>query len=106
VDAQLKPDFLHIYTRRTMYLDEDSWQALISDRYDGRGVLWRTGMSMPQQEPDVPVMLADGYVLMDLYQHRYVIQGMHNEERPPKYADVGLTARDYTPEALRKFGRR
>jgi hypothetical protein len=106
VDATLKPDFLHIYSRRTYYLDEDSWQALISDRYDGRGLLWRTGMAMAVQVPDIPGTLADGYVLMDLYQHRYIVQGMHNEERPPKYGNVGLTARDYTPEALRRFGRR
>lgn len=106
VDATLKPDFLHIYSRRTVYLDEDSWQILISDRYDGRNVLWRTGMAMGVQVPDIPAFLADGYVLMDLYQHRYLIQGMHNEERPPRYDSVGLTAKDYTPEALRRFGRR
>lgn len=106
VDATLKPDFLHIYSRRTYYLDEDSWQALISDRYDGRGQLWRTGMSMGVQEPDVPVFLADGYVLIDLYQHRYIIQGMHNQEKPPRYADNPLSPRDYTAESLRRFGRR
>jgi hypothetical protein len=106
VDATLKPEFMHVYSRRTYYIDEDSWQALISDRYDGRGLLWRTGMAMAVQAPDIPGTLADGYILMDLYQHRYVIQGMHNEERPPKYGNVGLSARDYTPEALRRFGRR
>ena len=106
VDATLKPDFLHIYSRRTLYLDEDSWQALISDRYDGRGTLWRTGMAMAVQIPDVPVMLADGYVLMDLYQHRYIVQGMHNEEKPPRYGDTSIGPKDYTAEALRRFGRR
>lgn len=79
---------------------------MISDRYDGRGQLWRTGMALAVQFPDVPVLGADGYVLMDLYQHRYIIQGMHNEERPPKYVDSGLTTRDYTADALRRFGRR
>ena len=106
VDGTLKPDFMHIYSRRTMYLDEDSWQALISDRYDGRNLLWRTGLAMAVQAPDIPGTLADGYILMDLYQHRYIIQGMHNEERPPKYGNVGLSYKDYTPEALRRFGRR
>ena len=94
------------WPRRTLYLDEDSWQALISDRYDGRGTLWRTGMAMAVQIPDVPVMLADGYVLMDLYQHRYIVQGMHNEEKPPRYGDTSIGPKDYTAEALRRFGRR
>jgi hypothetical protein len=106
VEATLKPDFMHIYSRRTMYMDEDSWQALISDRYDGRGLLWRTGWSMGVQVPDVPFFGADGYVLNDLYQHRYMVQGMHNQERPPVYTGINLAPRDYTAEALRRFGRR
>ncbi len=106
VEASLKPDFLHIYSRRTLYLDEDSWQATISDRYDGRGLLWRTAWALGTEVPEVPVYLADGYVLNDLYQHRYMVQGMHNQERPPVYAGVTLTPRDYTAEALRRFGRR
>lgn len=107
VEADLKPDQSHIYAKRVMYLDEDSWQCLISDRYDRRGFLWRTGMAMPQQIPDVPLMAADGYVLIDLYQHRYIVQGMHNEEHnQPVYAGTGLTPRDFTAEAMRRFGRR
>jgi Protein of unknown function (DUF1329) len=106
VEATLKPDFMHIYSRRTLYIDEDSWQALISDRYDGRGLLWRTAWSMGVQVPDVPFFGADGYVLNDLYQHRYMVQGMHNQERPPVYNGINLAPRDYTAEALRRFGRR
>jgi hypothetical protein len=105
VEATLKPDFMHVYSRRTIYLDEDSWQILISDRYDGRGALWRTGMTMGEQFPDVPGYFPDGYVLMDLYQHRYLVQGMHNQEKAPNYAVV-FQARDFTPEALRRYGRR
>ena len=105
VEATLKPDFMHVYSRRTIYLDEDSWMILISDRYDGRGQLWRTGMTMGEQFPDVPGYLPDGYVLMDLYQHRYLVQGMHNQERAPNYAVV-FQGHDFTPEALRRYGRR
>ncbi len=41
VDATLKPGASHLYSRRTFYFDEDSWQALAVDQYDGRGQLWR-----------------------------------------------------------------
>ncbi len=105
VEATLKPDYMHVYSRRTIYLDEDSWMILISDRYDGRGQLWRTGMTMGEQFPDVPGYFPDGYVLMDLYQHRYLAQGMHNQEKAPNYAVV-FNTRDFTPEALRRYGRR
>ena len=41
VDATLKPGTSHVYSRRTFYVDEDSWQVLAVDQYDGRGQLWR-----------------------------------------------------------------
>jgi hypothetical protein len=106
VDATLKPDYLHIYSRRTLYLDEDSWLALVSDRYDGRGILWRTAWSMGTQFPDVPGFFEDGRVYTDLDQRRYIVQGLHNGDKAPIYTGTGLTSRDYTAEALRRFGRR
>ena len=36
VDATLKTGFSHIYSRRTLYVDEDSWQILAVDCYDIR----------------------------------------------------------------------
>ena len=107
VEAKLKPEFRHIYTRRTFYLDEDSWQALIADRYDGRGNLWRTAMAFPSEAAEVPVFVADGYEYIDLYQHRYLVQGLHNEEpQAPLYNATTLTLADYTAEALRRMGHR
>ncbi|MEJ8858812.1 DUF1329 domain-containing protein [Variovorax robiniae] len=54
VDATLKPGERHIYSRRTFYLDEDSWTIVASDQYDGRGQLWRPGFSYVTQSYDVP----------------------------------------------------
>ncbi len=107
VEAKLKPEFRHIYTRRTLYLDEDSWQALISDRYDGRGNLWRTAMAFPLQHPELPLFEADGYEFVDLYQHRYMAQGLHSQESVQPTYNVGLlTPRDFTADALRQMGHR
>ena len=107
VEAKLKPEFRHIYTRRTLYLDEDSWQCLVADRYDGRGNLWRTALAFPAQMPEVPVMVADGYEYVDLYQHRYLMQGLHNQEpQAPVFNAASLSLRDYTADALRRMGHR
>lgn len=43
VEATLKEGARHVYHRRVMYIDEDSWAALATDLYDGRGELWRVG---------------------------------------------------------------
>ncbi len=45
VEAKLKEGKRHIYSRRTFYLDEDSWCIVAVDQYDGRGQLWRPGFS-------------------------------------------------------------
>ncbi|GAB2584995.1 DUF1329 domain-containing protein [Ramlibacter solisilvae] len=45
VDAKLKEGQRHVYSRRTFYIDEDSWHVVASDQYDGRGQLWRAGFN-------------------------------------------------------------
>ena len=106
VDATLKPGVRHIYSRRTFYIDEDSWQILIADRYDTRGQLWRTALAMVQQFPDGPLMGADGYEFVDLIQHRYLVQGMHNQEPKAPVFNAKLSPDEFTADALRRSGRR
>ena len=55
VEATLKEGARHIYSRRTFYVDEDSWMILASDQYDGRGQLWRPGFAYLTQHYDAAV---------------------------------------------------
>ena len=108
VEATLKPGYRHEYARRVEYIDEDSWQMSISDRYDARGQLWRTALAFIATSPEVPLTGADGYEFVDLIQHRYLVQGLHSQEtdggRP--ITARPLTADDFTADALRRAGRR
>ncbi len=107
VEGDLKPGFRHIYAKRTFYIDEDSWQIAISDRYDSRGQLWRTALAFIQEAPEVPLLGADGYEFMDLQAHRYLVQGLHSQEATaPTYNGTSLSPSDYTADALRRVGRR
>jgi len=107
VEGTLKPGVRHIYARRTFYIDEDSWQIAVSDRYDSRQQLWRTALAFLQEAPDVPLLGADGYEFMDLQARRYLVQGMHSEESTaPTYNGTTLSPADFTAEALRRVGRR
>jgi len=45
VEATLREGKRHLYSRRTFYLDEDSWVAVASDKYDARGELYRAGFA-------------------------------------------------------------
>ncbi len=53
VEATLKADKRHIYSKRVFYIDEDSWTALASDQYDARGQLYRSSFAFPSYSYDV-----------------------------------------------------
>ncbi|HVI73559.1 MAG TPA: DUF1329 domain-containing protein [Anaeromyxobacteraceae bacterium] len=73
VEAKLKPGKRHIYSRRTFYLDEDSWYVLLSDEYDARGQLYRTGTALMAPLYDAPSPAADTHVVYDLSSGAYGI---------------------------------
>ena len=78
VEARLKPDAKHIYSRRVFYLDEDSWQAATSDSYDLTGKLWRTAEAHAVNYYEVPVLWATLHTYYDLHSGRYLVDGLDN----------------------------
>jgi hypothetical protein len=109
VEATLKQGRRHVFGKRVFYLDEDSWLALTEDLYDRKGNLWRVmeGMHVPIAE--VPTCALDGTFSYDLVAERYVADRIKTEEP----ADDWLAGREgrvtetiFTPDALRRMGRR
>jgi Protein of unknown function (DUF1329) len=47
VEATLKPDARHAYSKRVFYVDEDSWDIVETDGYGQDGKLWRVGLAYP-----------------------------------------------------------
>jgi hypothetical protein len=104
VEARLKPGMAHRYARRVLYLDEDSWQALLAEHYDAAGRLVRVTEAHPIQYRDPPSLYASIDLVHDLPSGRYAVFGLPNEE-PPIEARAGLSApltpADFTPDAFR-----
>lgn len=44
IEGTLKPGLRHVYSKRVLYADEDSWLLLWADNYDARGSFWRTSL--------------------------------------------------------------
>ncbi|MDE1165689.1 MAG: DUF1329 domain-containing protein [Pseudomonas sp.] len=107
VEGTLKPGSRHLYSKRRLYLDEDSWQAAVVDQYDGRGELWRVSMGYLKNFYELPTTWSALDVYHDLQARRYHVQNLDNEE-PNTIAfdqpvpDVG----EFTPAALRRQGTR
>lgn len=103
VDGKLKPGARHIYSRRTLYLDEDSWGAAVVDQYDGRGELWRVSMAYLKNFYEQPMVWTALDTFHDLQSRRYSVQWLDNEEAGT--ADFSKPAPDtseFSPSALRR----
>lgn len=100
VEATLKPGARHINSRRTYYIDEDSWQILAVDLYDSAGELIGLQEAHPINYYEVPVISSTLETVYDLKGGRYFVDGLDNNE-PPYDFNVRLSPRDFTPQALR-----
>ena len=103
VDATLKSGTSHIYSRRTFYIDEDSWQILACDQYDGRGQLWRVSEAHCINYYDAQTFWSTLEVHTDLIAGRYLAIGLDNEKAMYDFS-ITRTPQDYTPSTLRQEG--
>ena len=104
VDSTLKPGTSHLYSRRTLYVDEDSWQIVAVDCYDRRGQLYRVQEGHVINYYELPNLWTTLELVMDLSNGRYLALGLQNEE--PKSYDFTIkrTPADYQPNALQRRG--
>jgi hypothetical protein len=104
LEGKLKEGYRHKYGKRTLYLDEDNWHAVVSDFYDTRDELvqyafinyyyafdadsWEAGSSFYHD------LTTGGYVGYNLYQER-ALGVVLNEG--------GYTKDMFSPAALRRL---
>lgn len=107
VEANLKSGERHIFSRRVFYIDADSWKVVSVDQYDGRGELWRVSQAMEKSYYEVPTVWTALDVFHDLQSKRYHVQGLDTEEgQTLKFSDRVPNKRYFSPQALRRSGRR
>ena len=105
LEATIKEGARHIYKRRTLYVDEDSWQILLADIYDNRDQLWRMSEGHVINFYEKPLIWPTLEVHTDLQAGRYLALGLDNEF-PICTFDKEYTSKDFTPASLRRAGRR
>ncbi len=105
IEATLKDGTRHQNKRRTYYLDEDSYQIVMVDHYDSRDQLWRFSEAAPINYYDVPLMWTTMETHHDLQSGRYVTVGLDNQSDVNNFT-FSSAPMNYTPQALRKRGKR
>ncbi|MFJ2484840.1 DUF1329 domain-containing protein [Pseudomonas sp. NPDC087639] len=105
VEATLKPNARHIYSKRRFYVDEDTWQIMASDMYDSRGELWRNYESHLTFLHDIELPLTALETTYDLISGNYSANFMTNEvSKKMQFGASGRKA-DYTPAELKRQGK-
>jgi hypothetical protein len=104
VDSKLKPGKSHLYSRRTLYVDEDSWQILAVDCYDSRGQLYRVQEGHVINFYEQPAIWTVLETVYDLSNGRYLALGLDNEEPRSRDFSQKRTEADFQPAALQRRG--
>lgn len=109
VEAVLKEGKRHAYAKRVLYLDEDQWNVSHTDKYDGRGNLWRYQDSVSFQAYDVQGHLPGIWFYVDLTTDTYAANSVFIETpmgMGKQNQDQDISFDIFTPEHLRRIGRR
>jgi hypothetical protein len=103
VEATLREGKRHIYSKRTFYLDEDSWAALASDQYDARGQLYRAGFAYMAPSYDLPAPYTDMFSHYDLVAGIYSLTGFIAETDGLRHTKP-LSEREWSADSLAGAG--
>ena len=109
VQGDLKNTARHIYAKRVLRFDEDSWQITGGEMYDGRGELWRVQEigQAPDYRPEAHTCwTTGGEWIYDLLAGRYMVLQIKSDH--PANVVTGLerlTPDYYTPANVRRLGR-
>ena len=110
VEGNLRSNARHIYSRRVLRMDEDSWQITGGEMYDGRGELWRVqeiGQAQDYRPHSQLCFTTGGEFIYDTLAGRYLGLAMKSQ-RLANIVDEGLdylTPEYYTPANVHLLGR-
>jgi len=100
VDASLKQGLRHVAPKSRYYLDEDTWTAVLGDRWDAKGQLWKTLWQLPVMMPDLPATTPVTFGFYDLLSSTWFANLVMNEKAAqyktmPRYQDA-----TFSPDTL------
>jgi len=106
VEGTLKAGVRHIYAKRTLYADEDTWMAMWADNYDSRGQLWRTAFAAYFYSQESKALHRGATIYHDLQSKAYEASYLNNEQADgSRKINVPLTPAQFSPEAAARAGR-
>jgi len=93
VEATLAPGKRNVVAKRRFYLDEDSWEAMLYEGWDGQGQLWRYDQPAPINVYELPAIMAPTWGVNNLQTGARTCSDVVNE------AEVQLQFVPYKPDS-------
>lgn len=103
VEASLREGKRHVYSKRTFYIDEDSWTIVASDEYDARGQLFRAGFAYMTPSYEAPAPYSATHGLYDLVAGSYSLSGYTAQTGGMRHSKPAPD-REWSPDALAGAG--
>ncbi len=104
IEGTLKGGVRHIYGRRVLFVDEDSWLTLLADNYDSRDNLWRISLITYFYTQEGKAWLRGASIYYDLSSGSYEAGYLTNESSNWWRANLPMTASQFTPAAAAQGG--
>jgi hypothetical protein len=110
VDATLKAGYRHVCSRKTFYVDEDSWKILASESYDEANAIYRVmyvySYFLYGDNPEAGY-LSEGYGAYDMSKGNYFISHLHSGPNDHWTISTEMPRMSqYSPEAMASHGTR
>jgi Protein of unknown function (DUF1329) len=106
VEANLREGARHIYGKRRFYVDEDSWNIVMTENYDGRGELWKVVLINSIYEYNVPGYVSRAMMFHELRAGGYITIRLVNDSDPLNHVAESKGPKHYSPTNVRKLGKR
>lgn len=101
VQATVKDGQRHQAPKSIYYLDEDSWNAVLGDRWDEQGNLWKTLWGISVVQPDIPTTAVMTNGFYDLVSGSWYANNLYNEPNVQSLPVDPFPARIFTPAGLK-----
>ncbi|MFH0728065.1 MAG: DUF1329 domain-containing protein [Pseudomonadota bacterium] len=106
VEATPRQGQRNTVSKARYYIDEDSWYAMLGDRWDAKGQLSRTLWQIPMVLPDMPGVAAKTFGFYDIISGSWYVNGLFNEKSEqyrlmPTHQDALFTSDALAGEGVR-----
>ncbi|RJF95673.1 DUF1329 domain-containing protein [Noviherbaspirillum saxi] len=101
VEATVQQGKRHQAPKSRYYIDEDTWVAVLADRWDANGQLWKTVWSHPVVMPDLPATTPQQqFGFNDLLSGAWYMSGVVNEKNTQYRIMNRMPESSFTGDAL------